>query len=360
MKRAYDAAPDERAMQRIADTRKALTAAAMGPPLLNARLRNATRPFVLHHWVTLRCNCSCQSCLWKNNQSEDMTTAQIKKFYREAAEQGFVGMLLGGGEPLLRKDIGDIFHFAKYKCGWKIGTATNGWFLEDRIREYGDCIDTMIVSIDNADPARHDEIRGVPGLFDRVVRGIEKVRREYPFMHLMINTCVTDNCADDLMDIVALAGDLGVPLSLDVISTGRNMDGEGYRDQSGHLISSFQSIAAALHRALEAKKNGARIFNSEYYLTHFDHGKQPYACRYPRIFLRVMSNGDVEDCTQVGRPIASVLETPLADILASPRMAEFRDRAEKCYSCSSPAMIESSRFWDDPATLISRGTMLTA
>ncbi|MEW6203173.1 MAG: radical SAM protein, partial [bacterium] len=291
---AYDAASTPEAKNRITDTRKAVKLIPLAPKILKSRFLSDEKPFILHHWVTLRCNCSCESCLWKNNKAEEMATDEIKKFHRSAAEEGFVGMLLGGGEPLLRKDIAEIYRHAKQKCGWKIGTATNGFFLEDRIGEFGDYIDALLVSIDSANPEKHDKIRGVAGLFDRVVSGIEKVKSEYPFIHLLVNTCVDDNNVDELMDIIQLTTDLNVPLALDVITTSQNIGDDGAADKKNHLISSYERITEALYEALGAKKNGAKIFNSEYYLTHFDNGKQPYRCRYPRIFLRLMPNGDVE------------------------------------------------------------------
>lgn len=355
---AYDAAPGPEAKSAIANVRKALKILPIAPSILGTRLLDRKNPFILHHWVTLRCNCSCESCLWKDNRAEEMTTAEVLKFHRECAEEGIVAMLMGGGEPLLRKDTPEIFRHAKRELGWKIGTATNGFFLEDRIDEYGDYIDTTLVSIDSAKPEKHDEIRGVPGLFDRIVRGIEKIKRDYPFIHVQVNTCVDDNSVDELMDIVELAGELDVPVSLDVITTGQNVAGEDCTDKKNHMISSYERIAEALHEALEAKKNGARIFNSENYLTSFDGGKQPYRCRYPRVFLRVMSNGDVEDCLRVGDPIANVRTTPLRETLKMDRIRTLQKNAEKCYICSSPAMFECSHIWEHPLGLLTANSPL--
>ncbi|MFH1537441.1 MAG: radical SAM protein [bacterium] len=355
---ARDAAPGAETKNTIANVRKALKIAPIAPSILGTRFLNWKKPFILHHWVTLRCNCSCESCLWKDNRAEEMATDEVLKFHRECAEEGIVAMLMGGGEPLLRKDTPEIFRHAKRELGWKIGTATNGFFLEDRIEEYGDYIDATLVSIDSAKPEKHDAIRGVPGLFDRIVRGIERIKRDYPFIHVQINTCVDDNSVDELMDIVELAGELDVPISLDVITTGQNVAGEDCTDRKSHMIGSYERISEALHEALEAKRNGARIFNSENYLTSFDGGKKPYTCRYPRIFLRVMSNGDVEDCLRVGDPIGNVRTTPLKEILKSDRMRTLQKKAEKCYICSSPAMFECSNIWTRPLELLNPNSTL--
>lgn len=233
-----------------------------------------------------------------------------------------------------------------------MGTATNGAFIEKRIDEYGDCLDTMIVSLDSADPAKHDRIRDVPGLFDKAVRGIKKVKRKYPFIHLFVNCCLDVNSVDEVEDIIRLTAELGVPVSFDVISTVQHIAERGDVDKKGHLIDSYERIAKALRKIREMKDAGAVVFNSNHYLSHFDGGKKPYECRYPRIYMRVMPNGDVEDCMRVGDPIGNVVMTRVKDILAGERWKSFRRNASKCWSCSSPAMIDASYFHDNPLGLI--------
>ena len=38
----------------------------------------------------------------------------------------------------------------------------------------------MVVSVDAASAERHDQIRGLPGLFDNLVAGVREARRRYP------------------------------------------------------------------------------------------------------------------------------------------------------------------------------------
>lgn len=355
--RAYSAARTEERKKSIADMRKLLKVAAVSPAIARTKLTDNKTPLVLHHWATLKCNASCEQCLWKDNTRPQMDTAQVKRFYTEAAEAGIVSTLIGGGEPQLRADIGELYRHAKEQCGWKVGTATNGFFLDKRIDEFGDCLDTLIVSFDSADPEKHDRIRGVDGLFRKAYRGLAKVKKDFPFIHAFINSCLDNNNIDEVEDIIALADSLGVPVTFDVITTVQHTSGEGAVDRKGYLIDSYERVGDALNKILEARKRGAVVFNSEHYLNHFRCGKQSYECRYPYIYMRVMPDGDVEDCMQIDRPIGNVLETPVAEILNSKRMEEFRRNAAKCSSCSSPAMVDSSYFYDHPAGLIPEFTV---
>jgi len=349
----------EESRKTVTGARKVMKALPLAPAIVRSKLSRKGHPFIVHHYLTMKCNCSCEQCLWKDNRAEQMTLNEIKKFHREAAGEGFVGALLGGGEPLLRQDAPEIFRHAKEKCGMKVAIGTNGYFIEDRLDDIGEYLDAMLISIDSADPEKHDANRGVKGLFDRVVRGVERIKRDYPFIHLIVNTCVHDGSTGEMPRIIELAEELDVPLSLDVMTLGKNVNGTGETDEKKHMIGSYDKISEALHTALDAKRRGAPVFNSEYYLSHFDGGKKPYSCRYPHIFLRVMANGDAEDCLRVGNPMGNVRTGPLRDLLESDRMERLKKEAEKCWLCSSPTMIDYSRYWDRPSELLFADSPLT-
>ena len=73
---------------------------------VQVKTEGTARPFVLGHLITNRCMCRCPSCLWRHNDWEDVPADDIKRFYAEAAEEGFLGTAISGGEPFLRKDLG--------------------------------------------------------------------------------------------------------------------------------------------------------------------------------------------------------------------------------------------------------------
>ncbi|GAG66057.1 unnamed protein product, partial [marine sediment metagenome] len=62
------------------------------------------KPFIFHFLTTLKCNCRCETCLWKNNTKKDeLILKEIKRIYLDAKEAGFLVTILWGGEPLIRK-----------------------------------------------------------------------------------------------------------------------------------------------------------------------------------------------------------------------------------------------------------------
>ena len=122
------------------------------------------KPFIFHFLTTLRCNCDCESCFWKDNSvKNELISEEIKRIYLEAKEEGFLGSILWGGEPTLRKDIAEIIKFAKYKANFAfIGMVTNGFLIPKRISEFGNDLDLILMSLDSPVREEHDKIRSLP------------------------------------------------------------------------------------------------------------------------------------------------------------------------------------------------------
>ncbi len=136
---------------------------------------------------TDQCNASCPQCGMRiSNQFERATLekARVKKIIRSAAAKGISALSFTGGEPFLYLDqICQLATFAGQHGIRYIRTGTNGFLFRnsdaahfnDRIKRLADQlaatpIRNIWVSIDSADIATHEQMRGLPG----VMRGIEK------------------------------------------------------------------------------------------------------------------------------------------------------------------------------------------
>jgi len=84
---------------------------------------------------------------------------------------------LFGGEPLMRHDLMDIIRRSK-DHGFKIVLDTNGAFLDeamaDRLAEAR--VERVRVSLDSAIPEHHDANRGMPGLYEKALKGARLTR----------------------------------------------------------------------------------------------------------------------------------------------------------------------------------------
>jgi MoaA/NifB/PqqE/SkfB family radical SAM enzyme len=317
---------------------------------IEARVSGDGRPFIVAHLVTNRCMCSCASCLWKDNDCEDVPLEELKRFYREAREGGFVAAALSGGEPFLRKDLGALVHYLKEEVRFLTALFTTGWFLERRMDEVLPYIDLLIVSADSARPERHDAIRGLPGLFAALTRGVRLARERYPDLPIRLNCCVQRGVEGEIDDLCSLADSLDVRISFDVVTELRHGDGDrAYRETDVGLAP--EALRRVCTRLLELKRAGAPIVNSEYYFDYFVRGRPGYRCHLPKLVMFVDGRGNLEHCLDLTRPLGNLRDAPLADLMASARFRRLRVEAEGCSTCNSPTMVDLSHFWEEPQSI---------
>jgi len=173
--------------------------------------------------ITLRCNLKCEGCSsgspqatleFKEKGLKELTTEEIKKFIDQIS---FFrpAIYFNGGEPTLRGDLFELLSYAKKK---KLVTAftTNGTFLNEKI--IGNILDSRLdffsISIDG--PAEfHDKKRGLPGTFDKAVRGLkllleERTQRKLRLPHIRIASIFNPENFDNSKYILNLAQELKV------------------------------------------------------------------------------------------------------------------------------------------------------
>jgi MoaA/NifB/PqqE/SkfB family radical SAM enzyme len=173
-------------------------------------LKQGSSPLYLVLFVTDRCNARCKHCLLadgvhKPDKSSELTLEEIEVLSKKMDPLLF--LLPTGGEPFLRDDLGEIIKlFYKNNRVRNVGIPTNGFFTEKIVRIIQDILETcpdldlgVDVSLDGVGE-KHDEIRGVEGLFDNAVKTFNELsllEKVYPRFNVNIETTVSsynDNC----------------------------------------------------------------------------------------------------------------------------------------------------------------------
>ena len=304
------------------------------------------RPFILSHLITARCNADCQTCLWKapaDSRADELTTDQITQLYAGAAKAGFCALVLWGGEPLLRKDTGEVLRAAR-AVGLKTTLITNGWWLETRADDVLPSVDRLMISVDGIG-SRHDEIRRLPGLFARLDRGLRYVRRRHPKVHVLMNVVLSRLNADQLLALAEYGRAHADAVSFQAMNVSEYSAVDRTIDLAATQLSPEEEARAAREIA-DLRRRGFPVSDSGSYLARLGPNGGHYRCHFKKVCLRVEPNGDVLDCTQKAVALANVRTTSIPGLLGTGAFADFLTRAEGCHRCRDVGVVEVSHMWE--------------
>lgn len=171
------------------------------------------KPTYLIFYVTSVCNSKCKMCFnWKYNTNkvkEELTLEEIDKMSKKMGYMQYV--TLGGGEPYLRRDIDEICKiFYKNNNAEIFSIPTNcltPQLIKDRTEKMLNACPNAIfrvsMSIDGIGKL-HDEIRGVPGNFEKVketYKKLDELRKKYPRLEILANTTFSKYNQDKIKEI---------------------------------------------------------------------------------------------------------------------------------------------------------------
>lgn len=109
----------------------------------------------------------------------------------------------GGGEPFLKEGILGLVSFCRAK-GFKTNIATNGYLIDasfaKRIAEAR--LDSIIISLDSLNPDTHDYLRGVKGVYRRVMDAIKNLDKFCNELYKGLCCVIYEKNLDDILELV--------------------------------------------------------------------------------------------------------------------------------------------------------------
>jgi MoaA/NifB/PqqE/SkfB family radical SAM enzyme len=298
-------------------------------------------PFFLSHLITGRCNCNCPTCLWRDNEADELETSVIERLYRGAKDAGFVANSIWGGEPLLRQDLGRLCRSSRENV-MMTTVITNGLLLPDRAHEIGKEVHCIIVSLDYQESRNHDSFRGMTGLFARVVEGIEVLKRMNSPKKIIINCLLHRGNENMIGQMADLARSLGVSLWVCPAKQGISREtGETNKE----VLASRESEQQVARELLGLKKKGYPINNSRTYLQRYLFNMRPYVCRAPFTFVTVTPEGNVTNCFNYATPYGNVRTFPFEEIMKNWNRYEVANITKGCWKCNNPDVVDTSYIW---------------
>jgi MoaA/NifB/PqqE/SkfB family radical SAM enzyme len=180
----------------------------------------SNRLFHLIFFVTGLCNARCKMCFYLDvieqaaqNLHEELSLEEIQQFLRGAGRIPIVS--ISGGEPFLRRDFGDIVDYAaRINDPLMISVPSNCFAPEKIAGVFSRLCEAhprtqfeLQMSLDGLKDV-HDEIRKVPGLFDKVVATNEMIaesQKTRPNLKVKITitySSFNQDSAEELIDYV--------------------------------------------------------------------------------------------------------------------------------------------------------------
>lgn len=266
--------------------------------------------------VTNRCPYRCWHCYNAGRCQQDLPLPVLRRLARELQEMGAVIVTLTGGEPLLRADLAEIVEsFGPRSClilGTTAAGMTPGRAQELRARG----LFAVGISLDSADEAEHDRLRGKPGAFRAAIEGLQIARDAglYPYV---VSVATREFLERDrflaLLRFARDAGALEVHL-LEPSATGR------LAGRSDVLLTRAERQRIFDYQREVAAAEALPILSSFAYLEADD----AFGCGAGLTHLYIDGSGEVCPCNLVPLSFGNVAREPLPAILG--RMGEHFQR----------------------------------
>lgn len=325
------------------------------------------RPLNAQIELTLRCNAKCHFCsIWtpdyqKSLTDREMTTDEVKRIIDGLDKLHITVLSLTGGEPTLRKDLGELVTYSAKK-GMMPGIATNGFLLEKLCREgkLNDLVFCM-VSVDFPTAEMHDENRGIK-VFDRAVKGIKAAtklgiqvlisctvtKNSIQYMEEMCKFALKHRCMIELLPCENIIREVSdIELEVQDIEEKYVPDLGEWASEIRRLKQKYPNLTTdpLTARVIE---NGGFGHDQEFKLRHrmFSWEVEFIPCHVASAYLFVKYNGDVVFPCKL-HPILSVsaLKYPIEKIYHAPEVREIQRKLDHfpfCKGCRLGCAISTS------------------
>lgn len=262
------------------------------------------KPLVFTYYITLLCNFDCAFCNFAQSgatrqRSDELNTEDSIRLLR-IIRQSCSHIYFSGGEPLLRKDLGEILSECKRMGFHSVSVNTNLGMIHERM-EILDHIDNLVVSFHRVDDKERAKVCQIS---ERMARQVKEnltacigLQKEKGFV-LTVNCVITPDSIDSVREVMDFCFQNNicfeaVPAFL--------KDGRPDKVLMGN--EAYQSL---IRDMIEAKRKGYPVVGSFLYLDHILHFKD-FDC-YPTLIPYVNPNGDLfYPCQPIGTVATNLL-----------------------------------------------------
>lgn len=267
--------------------------------MVTGRMRAALgkyRPEQVTISITEECPNRCLHCALpnKNNHSK-LTVDETKDAIDQAVRAGATNIIFDGGEPLGYDGLEELIAYVDPKKAIACMFTSGVGLTEEKARSLKEAgLYSVSVSIDSPFEAKHDEMRGVPGVFQKATAGIRNVLKAGLLVNMYV--VLAPHNVDDLAAVRQLAIDTGVhELSFyEIVPTGRWLN-----QCDGILTAEQHETFDKFVRDCRADPACPKIFSGPLVINEF-------GCMAGRQWLHITPEGNILPCSCVPVPYGNV------------------------------------------------------
>lgn len=282
--------------------------------------------------LTENCQARCVTCdYWKSHWTDHIDTEAAISLIGRLGEIGVTTLRFTGGEPLLRRDLFEILASIEATPFTTIGIQTNGLLLKRYAQRINNSPITHVsVSLD-ATGHRNDEIRGVPGYFERAMAGLDLLEGKTRIIAMTLNQIGARDLETLIDHVDRLGGYLACNLPDNRLYFLQDADLAGLWPDEPTSTAIVETLAARLGSQFTA-------YELDYIRRYLRSGtpdlraaNPPCVLGYTTVYIG--SDGSVRSGCYVLPPLGNVLERDIAAILAQP---DYRQQAQSMLRLECP------------------------
>lgn len=267
------------------------------------------KPFFVEAGFSSRCNLKCVQCSqWRENLPEAVTLQRwlglVKELYDWIGPYQFT---TAWAEPFMYESLLEVVSAAS-SMGISTCVITNGTLIDGpmALRISDSSLGRLVFSIDGACAETHDATRGVPGAFQRTMRGLESVLSLPRRPAVNVATILHGANLQELPELARRVHCYGLE-GINFQPLGPS--GDGWRKL---WPSDMDALDRTVDELIALKRSGIRILNSEWVLRSYKEyfrgrpfGAKIGGCKsYQKMIVR--HNGDVYLC-RAKAPVGNIL-----------------------------------------------------
>jgi len=299
--------------------------------------------------------------MWKLDTSgnSNLKQAQLSRLASQLQEvlDGEKEVVFSGGEPLLYQGLNDIISEYSQK-GFKVGLASNGVLVDNKMAkqlvEAG--LKTIQLSFDSCHEKTHDFLRGVDGVYKKVLEAASCLSRYKDKLSLCAQTVISGKNINEIVDTVEfVARDPRFDcISFMAVTTPffASLDSDWrFSEEFSFLWPKEKAeIDLVMDKIIDMKKSGYPIANPvphlELFRSYFhDYTKRNNStkCSLGDYVISVDPQGDVRLCCFMP-PVANIAKDSLNEVFDSQKTDELRQKMKSCQSLCNTLV---NCFWEE-------------